>query len=69
MLILHKAVLAANSFTGPIKPILLRFILTKCVRGSTPQLQSVIFWRWQSDEMLLQHRVEGSTGTLVCGPQ
>lgn len=69
MLILHKIVLAANSLTGLVKPTELRFILTKRGYGSTPQVKTVIFWRWQSEEMMLQHCTEVSNGMLICGPQ
>lgn len=68
MLILHKVVLAANSLAGLVKRKELRFILTKCGYGSTPQVRTVIFWRWQSEEMLLQHCTEVSTGMLICDP-
>lgn len=36
MLTLHKVVLAANSLAGLVKPMELRFILTKRGYGSTP---------------------------------
>lgn len=69
MLILHKIVLAASSLTGLVKRRELRFILTKCGYGSTPQVKTVIFWRRQSKEMLLQHCTEVSNGMLIFGPQ